>query len=93
VPVSRKFGYSRLYPTGDADPSGEFEVTGIPPGQYEVFAWERNDDTAHWNEDFMRPFLTRGKVVVIEEGKAEQIDLDIITGREMDEALMRAGLQ
>jgi hypothetical protein len=41
----------------------------------------------------MRPFLTRGKVVVIEEGKAEQIDLDIITGREMDEALMRAGLQ
>ena len=40
----------------------------------------------------MRPFLTRGKVVEIEEGKTEYLDLDIITAQEMEEALMRAGL-
>jgi hypothetical protein len=93
VPVPRRFGHELLYLTGDADSTGAFRIEGITPGRYEAFAWERIEDTAHWNEDFMRPFLTRGKVVVIEEGKAEQIDLDIITGREMDEALMRAGLQ
>ena len=92
VPASRKFGHSRLYPTGDADPGGAYEVTGITPGRYEVFAWERIEETAHWNEDFMRPFLTRGKVVEIEEGKTEYLDLDIITAQEMEEALMRAGL-
>jgi hypothetical protein len=92
VPSTRKFGHSRLYPTGYAESSGAFEVDGIAPGQYEVFAWERIEETAHWNEDFMRPFLTRGKVVVIEEGKTENVDLDIITEKEMNEALARAGL-
>lgn len=91
LPASRKFGHARLYPTADADASG-FEVKGIAPGRYEVFAWERIEDTAHWNEDFMRPFLTRGKVVVIEEGKTENLDLEIITVAEMTEALARAGL-
>jgi len=91
VPASRNFGHGRLYPTADADASG-FEVKGIAPGRYEVFAWERIEDTAHWSEDFMRPFLTRGKVVVIEEGETESLDLDIISAQEMEEALMRAGL-
>lgn len=91
VPASRNFGHGRLYPADDADASG-FEVEGIAPGRYEVFAWESIEDTAHWNEDFMRPFLTRGKIVVIEEGKTENLDLDIITETEMNEVLSRAGL-
>jgi hypothetical protein len=40
----------------------------------------------------MRPFLTRGKVVVIEEEKTENLDLELITVDEMTEALARAGL-
>lgn len=92
VPATRLLGRRRLYPTGDADPGGSFEAAGIAPGRYEVFAWERIDDTAHWNEDFLRPFLTRGKVVEIEEGETEYLDLEIIPVDEMTEALARAGL-
>jgi hypothetical protein len=40
----------------------------------------------------MRPFLTGGTGLVIEEGKTENVDLDIITEKEMNEALARAGL-
>jgi hypothetical protein len=92
VPAPRKFGHSRLYVTGEAEATGVFEVVGIAPGRYEAFAWERIEETAHWNEDFMRPFLTRGKVVVIEEEKTENLDLELITVDEMTEALARAGL-
>jgi hypothetical protein len=92
VPVPRRFGQGLLYLTANADSSGAFRIEGITPGRYEAFAWERIEDTAHWNEDFMRPFLTRGKIVAIEEGKTENLDLDIITETEMNEALARAGL-
>lgn len=93
VPAQRGVGSDRLYRSVNADSTGVFRITGVAPGRYEVFAWERIDDTAHWNEDFLRPFLTRGKVVEIEEGETKSLDLDIISTQEMEQALARAGLQ
>lgn len=105
VPVQRRFGQARLYPLTTASANGNFRFDSVVPGRYEVFAWEsvappsnaqysdqRMEDTAHWNEDFLRPFLARGEVVTVKEKETENLSLSIITAQEMEEALMRVGL-
>src|SRR5690606_13735553 len=63
VPKVRKFQQERLYPRVVADESGAFLIEGITPGLYEVFAWESIEDTAHWDDNFIRVFATRGEEV------------------------------
>lgn len=91
VPVVRKFQQSRLYPRAVADEHGAFQIQGITPGRYEVFAWETIEDTAHWDENFIRVFATRGEEVELEEKMPKSLNLTVVPEAYMNDALMRAG--
>jgi hypothetical protein len=46
--------------------NGAFSLKGVPPGVYQLFAWESIPDTAWLNPDFMSRLEGRGQVVSME---------------------------
>jgi hypothetical protein len=67
-----------MFRVSSTDRAGKFQVKGLPPGDYKVFAWEGLDKDAWIDPDFVRN-ENRGQLVHIEEGKIQSVDVPIIT--------------
>jgi Carboxypeptidase regulatory-like domain len=78
VPSARHRGNSTLYRTAWTDQNGRFEIRGILPEDYQVFAWESVEENAWLNADFRRPLETRAVRVTIEKGERETLELEVI---------------
>jgi hypothetical protein len=70
----RGFGY--LYRTGATDMNGVYELGGIEPGNYRVFAWRRLNGAAYRNEDFMKEQI--GQPVVMRNEEKVTVDLVVV---------------
>jgi beta-lactamase regulating signal transducer with metallopeptidase domain len=93
VPVISSPGYGHLYPTARIDQGGRFQVTGVAPGSYRLYAWEQIENTAHWNVDFMKLFESRGQRVTVAESGKEQMTVTRISVSDLNEELAKAGPQ
>jgi len=62
------------------DASGAFQIQGVPPGDYQVYAFEQIEKGDWQNPITMRPFEGRGKALHINEGGKGTIDLVAIAG-------------
>jgi hypothetical protein len=60
------------------DASGLFQLRGLPPGDYRVFAWEEADKDAIMDLDFVRINEDKGTRVHVDEGDRQNIELDMI---------------
>ena len=60
------------------DASGLFQLQGLPPGDYRIFAWEEADKDAIMDLDFVRINEDKGTRVHIDEGDRQNIELDVI---------------
>jgi hypothetical protein len=58
------------------DPNGRFEIHGIAPGSYKLFAWTQLEEQAYRNADFMKPFEDRGTPLHLEKGSRQSITLE-----------------
>jgi hypothetical protein len=67
-----------LYKDSTTDDSGRFEFRGVAEGNYKVFAWEDVESTAWQNEEFMRPFESRGRTVRVDEAGRHEIEVPMI---------------
>jgi len=67
-----------LYRSTTTDSSGKFQIQGIPPGDYEVIAWEEVPDGAWLDPAFIRNYDGRGKRVRIEPQATAHSDLIVI---------------
>jgi hypothetical protein len=67
-----------MFRVSSTDRAGKFEIKGLPPGDYKVFAWEGLDKDAWLDPDFVRN-ESRGQSVHIEEGKTQGVDVPIIS--------------
>jgi hypothetical protein len=67
--TSRRFVQS-YYKMTKAGPTGSFSISGVPPGVYQLFAWQSIPDTAWLNPEYMSRWEGRGQVVSIEAGRA-----------------------
>jgi protocatechuate 3,4-dioxygenase beta subunit len=67
-----------MFRVSSTDRAGRFQIKGLPPGDYKVFAWEGLDKDAWLDPDFVRN-ESRGQSVHIEEGKAQGVDIPIIS--------------
>jgi Carboxypeptidase regulatory-like domain len=63
-----------LYKTIFTDDAGRFQLTGIAPGSYKLFAWERVEEGAWQDPQFIKLFEDRGTTVQVREN--EQVSQD-----------------
>ena len=52
-----------LYRTAVSDAMGHFNISGIAPGEYKLFAWDRITTGSYFNARFLDPYESRGKVI------------------------------
>lgn len=63
-----------MYKTTSTDADGKFEVKGLPPGDYKVFALEGFEKDSWLDPDFFKPYEERGLAVKVGEGKVFTLD-------------------
>jgi Carboxypeptidase regulatory-like domain len=69
------------YKRVSSDVSGRFQIRGLAPGSYTLFAWEAIDEGAWQDPDFLRSYESRGASVRVRDGSDDTIQLTVITGR------------
>lgn len=67
VPELPLRGRADLYKSAFTDGAGRFRLTGIPPGDYELFVWEAVETGAWQDPAFMRGFEGKGQRVHLSE--------------------------
>jgi hypothetical protein len=70
-----------MYKSTSTDPDGRFQLQGLPPGEYKVFAWDDIDKNALVDLDFMRPFESLGTLVRVNEGEKPTLEVSLIPVR------------
>jgi len=65
--------------------TGSFTFPNLPPGTYDVFAWEQLDTNAVRSAEFLKQFESRGKSVTLDEKGSSALQLTIIPASETAE--------
>lgn len=63
-----------MYKRVSTDPNGRFQIQGLRPGEYKVFAWEEVDKDAWLDPDFVRAYEDRGTLVYVREGVSATVE-------------------
>ena len=66
---------SALYRSVTSDINGRFELRGVAPGTYQLFAWQDIEGAAYRNADFMQQFEGKGQEVRIQGNEPRTIDI------------------
>ena len=82
APDANRRGQTRLYSAAVSDQQGRFALGSIPPGDYELFAWERVEEGAYVDPDFLRRYEGRGKAVHVDESGKLKVELELIPAGE-----------
>jgi hypothetical protein len=67
-----------LYKNVATDAAGRYQIHDIPPGDYELFAWENIEPGAWQDPEYLQAFQGRGRTVHISEGSHETQQLTVI---------------
>jgi protocatechuate 3,4-dioxygenase beta subunit len=61
-----------------SDATGRFHIEGVPPCEYQVFAWEDIEENAWQIPELLRPYERLGKELFLNEGARENLNLQMI---------------
>ena len=78
VPDEPRRAQTQLYKDVPTDQYGRFDIKGIAPGSYKLFAWEEVEPGAYQDPDFLKPFEALGERKAIREGSRESAQLKLI---------------
>ena len=67
-----------LYRSAIANNAGEWEIQGIAPGEYKVFAWERIDADAWQDPEVLRPYENQGVRLIVRPRDNNELTLRVI---------------
>ena len=56
---------------------GTFQISNIPPGEYDVFAFDRNDEDIYYNADFLRRYAAGGKAITVGPYTIQSLELSL----------------
>jgi hypothetical protein len=77
VPSGPRRRRGDLYKYVSTDDEGRFRLTGLAPGDYKLFAFERVEEGAWEDPEFIRLFEDRGTTVRVEEGRRSMVEIRI----------------
>ncbi len=78
VPDAPRREQSALFKTANTDTSGHFNIQGITPGDYKLFAWEDVESGAYQDPEFLKPFESAGESVTVHESGRDSRQLKLI---------------
>jgi hypothetical protein len=78
VPDPRLRRRNDLYKIVYTDSVGRFQMSGITPGEYKLFAWDNVETSAWQDPDFIQTYESFGRRIRIEEGSKEDVQLAVI---------------
>jgi hypothetical protein len=67
-----------LYKSAFTDDTGQFEIRGVPPGDYKLFAWELVEFGAWQDPQFIKLYENRGTSVRVSAGRRQSVDAVLI---------------
>jgi len=67
-----------LFKSVTTESNGRFAISGIPPGDYRVFAWEALEPYSYFDPDVLRRFEPEGKPIHVDESSEQTLDLTSI---------------
>ena len=70
-----------MYKVTSTDTAGRFQLPGLRPGDYKVFAWENIERGTWIDSTFLREHEDRGIVVRIEEGQLQTTNIPVVSMR------------
>jgi Carboxypeptidase regulatory-like domain len=75
-----------LFRSATADQDGNFKVSNVAPGDYQVFAWEDLEGDSAEDEDFRKPFSSRAVKVSMSPSDHKNQSLTMITRETVEQA-------
>jgi hypothetical protein len=79
VPELSRRGNRNLYKRIDTNPSGEFHIRGIAPGNYKLFAWPASPpDTAEQNAAFLKTYESLGYSITVTNADIDGVVVPMI---------------
>jgi hypothetical protein len=78
IPDEPLRGIGYLYRSTVSDVDGGFELSGVFPGSYRLFAWSHINGAAYRNEEFIRKYQSAGKPVTIRNTEAIATDVIVV---------------
>lgn len=67
-----------FYRTTTTDQMGRFQLGGVPPGAYKLFAWGDIEPGAYMDPEFLGPFESRAKQLTIQDLRRYDAELTLI---------------
>jgi protocatechuate 3,4-dioxygenase beta subunit len=66
------------FPSAVTGRDGSFTTSGVPPGTYQVFAWEAIDYQSAQSPDYTKQFASRAQTVAVQPGSHQTVQLTLI---------------
>jgi len=82
VPEESKRSIHRLYKSFTTDQYGHYELRGLAPGKYSLYAWERVEENAWEDADFLKAFEDKGETVDMQDDDRKIVELKLIAPKE-----------
>ena len=82
VPDEARRTTLRLFKSQTTDQYGKFDLHGLAPGEYKLFAWEGIESNAWQDDDFLKPFEALGTKLEVRDEDAKTINLTAIATKQ-----------
>jgi len=70
--------------SGTTDQNGRFEIRGMPPGKYKALAFQKYNDEASSDPDFLQPLVAKADSFEVEGGATATLQLKAIAPTDVD---------
>jgi hypothetical protein len=77
IPVQRN--RIDLYRIATTDSQGRFSLTGVAPGEYQIFSWGAAESGAQYDPDFLKQYERQGLGVRVEESSNLTLNVKVIS--------------
>jgi len=82
VPGAARRFVPSYYRVAVAGKEGSFSLTGVPPGTYQLFAWDKVPETAWLNPDFISRWEGRGQAISIDVGRIVYVKARLLSQKD-----------